>query len=100
MKFKPENTQTNPSTVVGSQEQQWLTNVLLHRGEQITRRFAYFYEKLQALPRTTRKSLQKRLAMTLAGAALLLALSGTPSVHAATISVSSGARGIQPLSAF
>lgn len=94
MKFKPENTQTNTSTAVGSQEQQWLTNVLLHRGEQITRRFVYFYQKLQALPRQTRKVLQKRLAMTLAGAALLLALSGTPSVHAATITVNPGSQGI------
>ncbi|MBK8933342.1 MAG: hypothetical protein IPM76_13690 [Chloroflexi bacterium] len=91
MKYKLENTQIDTSI---PEERQWLAGVLLQRGEQITRRFAYFYEKLQALPRQTRKTLQKRLAMTLAGAALLLALSGAPSVHAATITVNPGSQGI------
>ncbi len=96
MKLNLENTQTDETTVAGSHEPQWLSSVLLHRGERITRRWMYFYEKLQALPRTARRTLQKRLAMTLAGAALLLALSGAPSLHAATISVNPGSRGVGP----
>lgn len=70
-----------------AQEKPWLAALLLRQGERILHRFAYFYERLRALPRNTRRTIQKKLAATLAGAALLLALSGTPSVHASSITV-------------
>ncbi|MCA9976431.1 MAG: hypothetical protein KC413_11795, partial [Anaerolineales bacterium] len=70
-----------------AQDEPWLARLMLQQGERILRRFVYFYNRLRDLPRKTRRIVQKRLITTLAGAALLLALSGTPSVHAATITV-------------
>ncbi|MCP4426252.1 MAG: right-handed parallel beta-helix repeat-containing protein, partial [Chloroflexi bacterium] len=70
-----------------AQEQPWLASLLLRQGERILRRFIHFYERLWALPRNARRTIQKKLATTLAGAALLLSLSGTPSVHASSITV-------------
>ena len=49
-------------------------------------RFTHYYERLSALPRKTRRALQSKLARSLAGAALLLALS-PQSNHAATFNV-------------
>ena len=77
-----------------AKEKPWLASLLLRQGERILRRFVYFYQQLRSLPRNTRRLVQKRLATTLAGAALLLALSGTPSVHAADITVTPGSAGI------
>lgn len=82
------------SQLAEAQEKPWLASLLLRQGEWISRRFVYFYNQLRDLPRRTRRIVQKRLATTLAGAALLLALSGTPSVHAATITVTPGAVGL------
>ncbi|MBK7181054.1 MAG: right-handed parallel beta-helix repeat-containing protein [Chloroflexi bacterium] len=79
-----------------AKDKPWLASLLLRQGEQIYRRFAYFYEQLLALPRKTRRLVQKRLATTLVGAALLLALAGpiAPAVHAATITVHPGSTGV------
>jgi hypothetical protein len=71
----------------------WLANFLLHHGKQIMPRLAYFYSQLQALPRQTQRKLQKKLALPLAGVALMLALSNTSSVYAANIVVTPGATG-------
>ena len=49
-------------------------------------RFAAWYEQLRALPRRLRRALQRKLALPLAGVALLLAL-GQASSQAATIMV-------------
>ena len=79
-----------------AQEKPWLASLLLRQGERILRRFTYFFEQLRTLPRNTRRQVQKRLATTLAGAALLLALAGPmiPTTHAATISVNPGSTGV------
>ncbi len=82
------------SQLAEAQEKPWLASLLLQQGERILRRFMYFYDQLRSLPRKMRRTFQKRLATTLAGAALLLALSSTPSVHAATITVTPGASGL------
>jgi hypothetical protein len=50
--------------------------------------FAAHYEKLRALPRRMRRSLQRQWKQSLAGVALLLALGQTPAL-AATINVNS-----------
>ncbi len=65
----------------------WLASLLLKRGQQLWARFIYFYRRLATLPRHRRRALARKLQLTLAGAALALALSRTPSVHAATITV-------------
>jgi hypothetical protein len=63
-----------------------LASILMMRCFLILRRFKYFYKGLRALPRRTRRLLQYKLATTLAGTALMLALSGTPT-NAGTINV-------------
>lgn len=50
-------------------------------------RFAHFYQQLSNLPRKFRRKFMKRLATTVAGAALLLALGQALPVRAATITV-------------
>ncbi len=61
-----------------AKEKPWLAAILLRQGERLFRRFAWFYRRLRALPRKTRRAWRKKLATTLAGAALLLALAGPP----------------------
>jgi len=75
--------------VAQAQEQPWLAALLLRQGERLFRRFVYYYQQLRALPRKTRRAWQKKLATTLAGAALLLALAGpmAPPAYAANITV-------------
>jgi len=68
----------------------WLVSWLLPARPKLIRRFAYFYERLQNWPRR----LRQRLAVSLAAAALLLALSSTPSLHAAEISITPAAAGV------
>jgi hypothetical protein len=61
----------------------------LHNGRPILARFQHYYHALCSLPRRTRRLLRRKLAMSLAAAALLLALSGSPAppaIQAATIS--------------
>ncbi len=54
----------------------WLAGLLLRRGDTLLPRLAYFYRKMAALPRPWRRQLRRKLALTVSGAALLLALSG------------------------
>ncbi len=58
----------------------WLASLMLKRRAFLPR-FTLYYRKLAELPRPWRKRLQRRLAVTLTGAALLLALV-QPSPHA------------------
>lgn len=64
----------------------WLASAMIQRTDEILPRFAYFYQKLRALPRRARRALQRKLTLTLAGVARMLALGHAP-VQAATISV-------------
>ena len=54
----------------------WLASLMLRRGGGMLSRFAQFYQRLAAQPRPWRRRLQRKLAVTLTGAALLLALAG------------------------
>lgn len=60
----------------------WLASLLLQRSQLIFRRFAHYYRLLRVLPRRTRRRFLKGAAGTLGSLALLLALSGTPSLAA------------------
>jgi hypothetical protein len=64
----------------------WLAQTASQRGEALLPRFAAWYGQLQAWPRRLRRALQRKLALPLAGVALLLALGQAPS-QAATIMV-------------
>ena len=74
----------------------WLAGLLLQRGGDFLPRFAYYYRELATRPRRWRRLLQRKLAVTVTGAALLLALAGGPVAFAepidtnATISVVNG----------
>jgi hypothetical protein len=65
----------------------------LARDPRLAERLAHFYERLRALPRTQRRAIGRRARLTLAAAALLLALSRAPAIPparadaAATITV-------------
>jgi hypothetical protein len=54
----------------------WLAGVLLRHGDNLAPRLAYYYRKVAALPRPWRRQLRRKLALTVSGAALLLALAG------------------------
>ena len=74
-----------------AQDKQWLASLLLHYGERLFQRFASFYDYLCSLPRRTRLKLQRKAALSVASAALMLALSGAPlPAHAASITVVNG----------
>jgi hypothetical protein len=60
----------------------WLASLLLQRSWLIFRRFAHYYRLLRVLPWRTRRRFLKGAASTLGSLALLLALSGTPSLAA------------------
>ena len=64
----------------GTREEAWLAGIRLRQGEPLWSRFQRHYERLIALPRRTRRRLQRRLAMSLAALALMLALSGAPAM--------------------
>lgn len=70
-------------------EKPWLASVLLKHGERILRRFVYFYQQLRSLSRRARRRMQRKLALGLGAAALLLALSSiqAPLAFADTITV-------------
>lgn len=74
----------------------WLLKMFLQQWQRILKRLTYFYAQLASLPRRNRRALQRALATSLIGAAMLLALSSAPIVHAATITVDPGASGINP----
>ncbi|HTM10899.1 MAG TPA: hypothetical protein VL754_21145 [Verrucomicrobiae bacterium] len=88
--------------VAHAPEAPWLDRLLIERGSEIFAEFSARYNELRALPRSARRALQRslarsrelttvpaewrrKLAYTLAGAALLLALGGA--AQAATINV-------------
>ncbi len=64
----------------------WLAGLLLRQGAAFSRRFKAFYERLSALPARRRLAIGRRFSLGLAGAALLLAMSGgrfaLPAAHA------------------
>ncbi|MCP4357211.1 MAG: hypothetical protein GY796_04230 [Chloroflexi bacterium] len=68
-------------------EKPWLASLMLQRAKRLFERFAMYYKQLANLSRQTQHRLQKKLSLSLAGVALLLALSHAPRVHASTISV-------------
>ena len=74
----------------------FLFQLLLKQYQRILKRLAYFYAQLASLPRRNRRALQRALATSLIGAAMLLALSSAPVVRAASITVDPGASGINP----
>lgn len=83
----------------------WAAVRLLRRNPAVADRFVYFYQRLRQAPRRWRRSLRRRLALTVAGAALLLALAPdltgvrTPVrsyAAAAEITVANGAVYIDP----
>ena len=73
----------------------WLAALLMRRQSRLLPRFAVAFARLRAAPRDWRRRLHRRVAVSLGGAALLLALSGSPllipSAQAATITVANGA---------
>ena len=54
----------------------WLASLLLRRSSNVLPRFAHYYQMLTARPRPWRRQLRRKLAVTVSGAALLLALMG------------------------
>ena len=54
----------------------WLAGWLLRQDAEVVARFARNYEAMMARPRNWRRRLQRRAAVTVAGAALLLAMAG------------------------
>lgn len=75
----------------------WLAGLLLRRGGEWLPRFALYYRQLARRPRGWRRTLRRKLAVTVGGAALLLALAGpvgpgsaAPDRPAAIISVVDG----------
>ncbi|MEM7114423.1 MAG: calcium-binding protein [Chloroflexota bacterium] len=72
------------------QNNRWFAHTLLKQGETVFQRFSNYYSELTAMPRRTRRTLQRKWSTTLAGAALIFALSGIPHInvaHAAEITV-------------
>lgn len=54
----------------------WLASLFLKRSGSLLPRFAVYYQRVARLPRPWQRRLRHKLAVTVAGAALLLALSG------------------------
>jgi hypothetical protein len=81
-------------------EQLPLVAARLARDPRLAERLAYFYERLRALPRAGRRAFGRRARLTLAAAALLLALSRAPVIppahadSAATIAVANNEVGV------
>ncbi len=57
---------------------EWLAGLMLRRDSKLVSRFMDYYRELQQRPRRWRRLLRRKLALTVAGAALLLALAGGP----------------------
>jgi hypothetical protein len=75
----------------------WWASLLLRRGDKLLPRFALYYRELARRPRGWRRQLRRKLAVTVSGAALLLALAGPiapataePDAPAAIIQVVNG----------
>ncbi len=65
----------------------FLFQLLLKQWQRVSKRLVYFYQHLASLPRRNRRALQRALATSLVGAAMLLALSSAPMVQAAGMTV-------------
>ena len=78
-------------TTTESARRDWLAALLLRRPERLMPRFVAALTRLRALPRGYRRRLQRKAALSAAGAALILALAGSPllvpTAHAAVITV-------------
>ena len=73
----------------------WLASLMLRRGGSTLPRFAFYYQRLSGLSRGWRRRLRRKLAVTVTGAALLLALGGgaawaQPAAPEAVITVVNG----------
>ncbi len=68
----------------------FLATILLRPQSKLWSRFLTRYAHLRALPRGWQRRLGRKAAVSLAGAALLLALGRAPAAHAATITVVNG----------
>ncbi|MBP6786007.1 MAG: hypothetical protein KA170_00360 [Candidatus Promineofilum sp.] len=66
-------------------QRDWLAALLLRRGATTLPRFAQYYHELARQPRRWRRQLRRKLAVTVTGAALLLALAGGPLAYAEPI---------------
>ena len=53
----------------------WLASLLMQRGNRLSR-FVHYYDQLARRPRAWRRQLRRKLAVTVTGAAILLALAG------------------------
>ena len=86
--------QNSHAPTPGSDGRDWLAALLMRRQSRLMPRLAVAFARLRAAPRNARRRLHRRAAVSLGGAALLLALSGSPllvpNAHAATITVNSG----------
>ena len=83
-----------PVSSDGARGRAWLAALLLQRQSRLMPRFALALARLRALPRGQRQRLKRKVAATLAGAALVLAVGaatfgppGAGVAHAATITV-------------
>ncbi|MCA9967559.1 MAG: hypothetical protein KC423_25090 [Anaerolineales bacterium] len=61
----------------------WFASLLFKQGETVFQRFSDYYSQLTALPRRTRRTVQRKWATTLAAAAMAFALSGLPNINVA-----------------
>ncbi|MEZ4519267.1 MAG: hypothetical protein R3C44_21405 [Chloroflexota bacterium] len=82
------STQSNKPEPAGH-EHDWLASLLLRRDPAWLGRLAAWYQRLRQMSHATRRRLTRQTAVTLGGAALLLALSRAP-VHGNTIDVVDG----------
>ncbi|MCP5099267.1 MAG: hypothetical protein GY943_27250, partial [Chloroflexi bacterium] len=81
------------SQVKQSYKKPWLSIIMREHQPILFSRFSHFYDQIRALPRWTRRRLKRKLGMTFAGAALMLALSRA-AVQANSIAVVDGEVGI------
>lgn len=98
----PEETNNSAQSSLPRQRA-WFASLLLQRQNRLMPRFAAAMARLRALPRAPRRWFQRKAAVTLAGAAMVLALGaanfgppGAQTVYAATITVDNGAVALDP----
>ncbi|MBP7689829.1 MAG: hypothetical protein KA765_18070 [Thermoflexales bacterium] len=82
------------SILTEAAQRPWLAALLMRRKPDWLTRLAHLAQRVHNLPRHTRRALRRKLASGLAAAALLLALAGTPTAYAVSITVGSGVGGL------